>query len=116
MMIAPLNLAPPPARRFNNCAVCGGTMYIDAPHADPAWAAAGATQMQPCPACNAAELPSCPVCGDAGFVRLDLPVDHPGFGKPVPCPANCAAVQAQRRDHADRLRRVSRLPEEYPPR
>ncbi len=27
----------------------------------------------------------CQICGGAGFLRRDLPVDHPDFGKSVPC-------------------------------
>lgn len=27
----------------------------------------------------------CPVCGGAGFLRRDVPVDHPDFGKAIPC-------------------------------
>ncbi|MBI5304113.1 MAG: ATP-binding protein [Chloroflexi bacterium] len=28
---------------------------------------------------------SCPICGGAGFLRRDLPVSHPEFGRAVPC-------------------------------
>lgn len=31
------------------------------------------------------EASSCPICGGAGFVRVDVPVGHPMFGKIVPC-------------------------------
>ncbi len=27
----------------------------------------------------------CPICGGAGFLRRDVPVDHPDFGRAVPC-------------------------------
>lgn len=30
--------------------------------------------------------PDCPICHGALWVRQDLPVDHPDFGKLVPCP------------------------------
>jgi DNA replication protein DnaC len=88
-------------------------MYIDAPHTDPIYAAIGATQMQPCPVCNAAELPSCNLCGDVGWVRLEVPLSHPQFGRPVRCPNNCATVQQQTAARADRARRLSRLPTDY---
>ncbi len=44
--------------------------------------------------------PDCPYCHGAGFVRLDVPLGHPQFGKAVPC--SC------RRDER-RLRRLARL-------
>ncbi len=28
---------------------------------------------------------SCPICGGAGFLRRDVPVNHPDFGRAVPC-------------------------------
>lgn len=28
---------------------------------------------------------SCPICGGAGFVRRDVPVNHPDFGRAIPC-------------------------------
>lgn len=27
----------------------------------------------------------CPICGGAGYLRLEVPVDHPDFGRAVPC-------------------------------
>jgi DNA replication protein DnaC len=33
----------------------------------------------------ALEDAACPLCLDAGYVRQDLPLDHPEFGKAVPC-------------------------------
>lgn len=30
--------------------------------------------------------PSCPICNDIGYVRRDVPMDHPDFGKAIPCP------------------------------
>ena len=29
--------------------------------------------------------PDCPICGGIGYLRQDLPIDHPDFGKMVPC-------------------------------
>jgi DNA replication protein DnaC len=29
--------------------------------------------------------PNCPICGGIGYLRRDLPIDHPDFGKIVPC-------------------------------
>ncbi|MBI4785437.1 MAG: ATP-binding protein [Chloroflexi bacterium] len=30
-------------------------------------------------------LSPCPICGGAGFLRREVPVDHPDFGRAVPC-------------------------------
>jgi len=29
--------------------------------------------------------PNCPICGGIGYLRRDLPINHPDFGKIVPC-------------------------------
>jgi len=29
--------------------------------------------------------PNCPICGGIGYLRRDVPIDHPDFGKIVPC-------------------------------
>ena len=47
---------------------------------------------------------SCPTCGGTGFVRIDVPVGHPDFGKAVPCPD--AMHTAER---AARLAEISHL-------
>lgn len=28
---------------------------------------------------------TCPICGGAGFLRRDVPIDHPDFGRAIPC-------------------------------
>lgn len=48
----------------------------------------------------------CPICGGAGFVRLDVPVSDPAFGKPVPCECKERQIEARRRSD---LRRLSSL-------
>jgi DNA replication protein DnaC len=35
--------------------------------------------------------PDCSICGGIGYLRRDLPIDHPEFGKMVPC--SCRAEQ-----------------------
>ena len=52
------------------------------------------------------EEPACLLCGDAGFVRMDLPVGHPDFGRPFPCRCSLAEGGRQRRE---RLQRYSNL-------
>jgi DNA replication protein DnaC len=48
----------------------------------------------------------CPVCGGLGFVRMNVPVDHPDFGKLFPCECKLAEAEERRRQH---LRAVSNL-------
>ncbi len=48
---------------------------------------------------NSADLiaradPHCPICHGAGFLRRDLPVDHPDFGRAVPCRCKIRETQA----------------------
>ncbi|MGD9147148.1 MAG: ATP-binding protein [Anaerolineae bacterium] len=49
---------------------------------------------------------ACPVCGGLGFVREDLPVDHPDFGKLFPCQCRLAELEQRR---MERLRSLSNL-------
>jgi DNA replication protein DnaC len=48
----------------------------------------------------------CPLCGGLGYVREDLPVGHPDFGKLFPC--RCKMAEIERRQ-AERLRILSNL-------
>jgi DNA replication protein DnaC len=34
---------------------------------------------------NTEKEPVCPICGGVGFLRQDLPIDDPNFGKLIPC-------------------------------
>ena len=52
------------------------------------------------------EADSCPVCGGVGFLRADLPLGHPDFGKAIPCHCKQKERQARRKR---RLQRVSDL-------
>ncbi len=38
----------------------------------------------------------CPICGGAGFLRRDVPLDHPDFGKAIPC--DCKLRELQKSD------------------
>jgi DNA replication protein DnaC len=60
------------------------------------------------PAAPPPAVPSdvCPRCQGAGFVRVEVPLGDPGFGKPVPC--ECKERQIEERRRLD-LRRVSSL-------
>ena len=50
--------------------------------------------------------PDCPICGGVGFIRQDLPVDDPNFGRVQVCP--CRQQEVVRRAH-ERLHRMSNL-------
>jgi len=48
----------------------------------------------------------CPICGGLGYVREDVPVDHPHFGQLFPCRCKLAELEEQRLAH---LRSLSNL-------
>jgi DNA replication protein DnaC len=48
----------------------------------------------------------CPLCGGLGYLRADLPLDHPDFGKLFPCRCKLAELEQQR---LERLRTQSRM-------
>jgi DNA replication protein DnaC len=50
--------------------------------------------------------PDCPICGGIGYLRRDLPIDHPDFGKIVPC--SCRSEEITQSARA-RLFRMSSL-------
>ena len=39
---------------------------------------------------------TCPICKGLGYLRLDVPVDHPDFGKLTPCPCRLAEMAERR--------------------
>jgi len=53
-----------------------------------------------------AEKETCPVCGGMGYLRADVPVGHPDFGKLVPCKCRLSELAEQR---VDSLRALSDL-------
>jgi len=55
---------------------------------------------------DAADSNVCPLCNGAGFVRRNLPLGHPDFGKAFPC--DCR-VHEQTEDRSSRLQRYSNL-------
>jgi DNA replication protein DnaC len=57
-------------------------------------------------AAGAPEEAVCPICGGAGFVRRDVPLGHPDFGKAFPC--RCA-VHEREGERLVRLQRYSNL-------
>jgi DNA replication protein DnaC len=45
----------------------------------------------------------CPVCKDAGWVRMEVPVGHPNFGRLFPCQCKISEQDARGREHVRRL-------------
>lgn len=50
--------------------------------------------------------PNCPICGGIGYLRRDLPIDHPDFGKIIPCSCRSQEITESARK---RLFRMSSL-------
>ena len=38
----------------------------------------------------------CPLCGGLGYVRDNVPIEHPNFGKLFPCRCKVADIEQQR--------------------
>jgi DNA replication protein DnaC len=53
---------------------------------------------KPGPSPQGSELSNaeCPLCGGLGFVREDVPIDHPHFGQLFPCRCKLAEIELQR--------------------
>jgi DNA replication protein DnaC len=88
-------LAPPRSRTTPSLREPSGAYTADHQSALPASAPA-----------DSGAAPRCPICLDAGYVRLDVPLGDPAFGKPVPCA--CKERQIEERRRGD-LRRLSSL-------
>jgi DNA replication protein DnaC len=52
------------------------------------------------PTISNTEQPSaeCPICGGLGYVRENVPIGHPDFGKMFPCRCKMAELEKQRMD------------------
>ena len=50
--------------------------------------------------------PDCPHCGGIGYIREDVPVGHPNFGKLFPCSCRIEEIEAAQKN---RQREVSSL-------
>ncbi len=53
--------------------------------------------------------PNCPVCGGVGYLRFDVPIGHPLFGKVVPCACRYGALEARRRKKLFAMSRLDKL-------
>ncbi len=47
--------------------------------------------------------PTCPICGGVGYVRRDVPEDHPQFGKAFDCECRRERVAAERQAYLRRM-------------
>lgn len=65
----------------------------------------GAAQNSP-PASASRQEWLCPICGGTGYLRQDVPVGHPDFGKLIPC--QCRLKEQEKKRLVD-LRRISNL-------
>jgi DNA replication protein DnaC len=52
------------------------------------------------------EAPVCPICRGAGWLRVDVPLGHPSFGRLIKC--NCIR-SAEERQRLSEIRRLSQL-------
>ncbi|RMD60416.1 AAA family ATPase [Candidatus Parcubacteria bacterium] len=53
--------------------------------------------------------PSCEICGGLGYVRQDVPVGHPDFGKLHVCPCRQGDINRERRERLYALSNLDRL-------
>lgn len=53
--------------------------------------------------------PNCPICHGIGYVRLNVPDDHPQFGKAIDCECRQAQADADRREYLRRIGGLSAL-------
>jgi len=51
----------------------------------------------------------CPICGGLGYVREDVPIDHPNFGQLFPCRCKLAEIEQQRLEHLRSLGNLDQL-------
>jgi len=53
--------------------------------------------------------PDCPHCGGVGFLRLDVPIDHPSFGRLEPCVCRSNEVAQNARQRLYEMSNLDRL-------
>lgn len=60
---------------------------------------------------------ACEVCGGLGVVRVELPINHPQFGKPIPCPGSdgkrCPVLAKQQDEQYTKLNLQAQIPLGY---
>jgi DNA replication protein DnaC len=55
--------------------------------------------------------PNCPICGGIGYLRQDLPIDHPDFGKIIPCSCRSEEITQSARARLFRMSSLNALKE-----
>ncbi len=55
--------------------------------------------------------PNCPICGGIGYLRYDVPIDHPDFGKIVPCSCRAEEITQSARSRLFRMSSLDALKE-----
>ena len=55
--------------------------------------------------------PNCPICGGIGYLRRDLPIDHPDFGKIIPCSCRSEEITQSARERLFRMSSLDALKE-----
>ena len=53
--------------------------------------------------------PDCEFCGGVGFLRSDVPVGHPNFGRLEPCVCRSGEVAQNARQHLYEMSNLDRL-------
>ena len=53
--------------------------------------------------------PDCPICGGVGYLRQDVPVGDPKFGRIVPCVCMQGILQSQASERLYRFSNLDRL-------
>jgi len=55
--------------------------------------------------------PNCPICGGIGYLRYDVPIDHPDFGKIVPCSCRAEEITQSARSRLFKMSSLDALKE-----
>jgi len=55
--------------------------------------------------------PNCPICGGIGYLRRELPINHPDFGKIIPCSCRSEAITQSARSRLFRMSSLEALNE-----
>ncbi len=53
--------------------------------------------------------PDCPICGGLGYYRLDVPINHPNFGKLISCACRQGRIQQHIRDRLFAMSNLNEL-------